>query len=465
MPQRLGITGTETSDAPEQALDLLASQVEQGLRAQLAATGLLTQTLFVDLAMVPDAAPAELDRDAEPNPMLPSAPSEVTSVATAAESVLQRVARLPLEDVVDGAVALLANINALVTSEGVRQAPENLGLLLADARRLVAQEGIQDAPAQLAAILASARALVDQATEEQLVANLNAVLATARTSLASVGTAADGVPALLAEVEALSAKANALPLDELVASATSVVDGIDAFVRSEGMKNLPASVEASLTDLRGVVSDLRTGGAIDNVNASLASMRQITAELEAARLADSIQTVVTDAKAAIASVDSATAGMPKLMDNLTAVSQNVKSLPLEDLVATGTRVLGTADAFLASQAVQDVPPKLNASLEELRGILADLSQGGAAENVNATLASAARAADAVTAAADDLPALVARFTAVADAADAALASVGPNSKVNRDTLLLLQEVRDAARSVNSLVTALERRPNSVLFGR
>ena len=275
MPQRLGITGTETSDAPGQALDLLASQVEQGLRAQLAASGLLTQTLFVNLAMVPDAPPAELDRDAEPNPLLPSAPSDVTNVATAAESVLQRVAKLPLEDVVDGAVALLANINALVTSEGVRQAPENLGLLLADARKLVGQEGIQDAPAQLAAILASARALVDQATEEQLVANLNAVLATAKTSLASIGTAADGVPALLDQVEALSAKANALPLDELVASAKSVVDGMDAFVRSEGVKNLPASVEASLADLRGVVEDLRAGGAIDNVNATLASARAI----------------------------------------------------------------------------------------------------------------------------------------------------------------------------------------------
>ena len=42
--------------APGAALDLLESQVEQGLRAQLAASGLLTQTLFVDLAIVPDAA-------------------------------------------------------------------------------------------------------------------------------------------------------------------------------------------------------------------------------------------------------------------------------------------------------------------------------------------------------------------------------------------------------------------------
>ena len=38
-------------------------------------------------------------------------------------------------------------------------------------------------------------------------------------------------------------------------------------------------------------------------------------------------------------------------------------------------------------------------------------------------------------------------------------------EINRDTLRLLQEVRDAARSVNALVSALERRPNSLLFGR
>ena len=140
------------------------------------------------------------------------------------------------------------------------------------------------------------------------------------------------------------------------------------------------------------------------------------------------------------------------MDNLNAISANVEALPLEDLVTTGTRVLGTADAFLASQGVQDVPPKLDAALEELRAILAELQRRAARpQNVNSTLASASRAADAVTAAADDLPALVARFNAVADAADAALASVGPNSRVNRDTLLLLQEVRDAARSVNQLV--------------
>jgi paraquat-inducible protein B len=61
--------------------------------------------------------------------------------------------------------------------------------------------------------------------------------------------------------------------------------------------------------------------------------------------------------------------------------------------------------------------------------------------------------------------LIAQLSAVAASADAALATVTPGSEINRDTQLLLREVRDAARAVTALATALERRPNSILFGR
>ena len=71
----------------------------------------------------------------------------------------------------------------------------------------------------------------------------------------------------------------------------------------------------------------------------------------------------------------------------------------------------------------------------------------------------------MTAASADLPAPVARLNEVAARADQTLATVGPNSAINRETLRLLTEVRDAVRSVNALVQALERRPHSVIFGR
>ncbi len=581
VPERFGVTGANEAELASAGLDLLASQVAEGMRAQLATSGLLSQTLFVNLAELPNPPPAELDREAKPHPLLPSVPSDITGIAASAEGVMNRVAALPLEDLVQSAVTLLGNINSLVTDQRVRSAPENFGLLLADIRKVVEQSGIQEAPAQLSAVLTSARALIDQATQAQLVANLNDVLATTKTAVASIGTAADGVPQMLDQIEALSKKANDLPLDELVASATRLVDGMDSFVKSEGVANLPASVESSLAELRGVVSDLRSGGAVDNVNATLASVRQITDqaekaqlvarlddllasakasvdsvgtaadgvpdlvtqlqaltakandlpldqlvasatrvvdgvdalvrsegvttlpdsvqaslgdlrgviddlraggaveningallsmrkitdELAAARLTDSIQSVVAEARTAATNVSTATTGLPQLIDQLNALSAHVNGLPLDELVTSGTHVLATADSFLASPGVEAVPPKLADALEELRAILAELREGGAVANVNATLASADRAADAITTAAADLPALVAKFSAVADKADAALATVSPNSKINRDTVLLLQEVRDAARSVNALAQALNRQPNSVLFGR
>jgi paraquat-inducible protein B len=148
--------------------------------------------------------------------------------------------------------------------------------------------------------------------------------------------------------------------------------------------------------------------------------------------------------------------------------EHVALVTMHHIVSDGWSIgvaLDSADTLLASQGVSDLPPKLAAAVDELNAFLAELRDGGAVANVNATLASADRAADAVTAAAADLPALVAQLTRVANQADVALGSVSPGSQINRDTLQLIQEVREAARSINALVQALERRPNSVLFGR
>jgi len=140
-------------------------------------------------------------------------------------------------------------------------------------------------------------------------------------------------------------------------------------------------------------------------------------------------------------------------------------MPLDELAAAATRVVGTADTLLASEGVAEVPPNLAAALDELRGLLGELREGGAVGNLNATLASADRADGAVETAANQLPALLANLNRLADQADRTVASLGPTSDVNRETLQLLREMRDTTRSINSLVLAIERRPNSVLFGR
>lgn len=115
--------------------------------------------------------------------------------------------------------------------------------------------------------------------------------------------------------------------------------------------------------------------------------------------------------------------------------------------------------------MDQVPASLTASLDALRQILVGLKDGGAVANLNATLASADKAATALSDASTGLPQLIAQLNEVATRADATLASVGPDLQVNRETLALLRQIRDSARSVQDLAQALQRQPNSVLFGR
>jgi paraquat-inducible protein B len=285
------------------------------------------------------------------------------------------------------------------------------------------------------------------------------------TAAADVGAGFEGIPALLASLTEVSEQARALPLDELIAAATSAVANADALIASEAVREVPQSVNLALAEVRLMLADLRAGGAVENVNATLASVRSIADELAAAQVAESLRNALTAAQSAASTVDTAAQGLPELIENLKTVSQRARDLPLDQLVNSGRQVLDTADQLLASEGMGEVPPRLAGALAELRLLLADLREGGAVENLNATLASADEAATAVAEAVRTLPALVAQLSQTASRADQALGSVAPGSDINRNTLMLLRELRDAAQSVNSLVTALERRPNSLLFGR
>ncbi len=465
LPQRLGVPSAE-GDPAEAGLDLISDLVENsGLRAQLASSGLLSQSLHISLAEIAAADPATLDRAANPHPVIPTAPSETSGIAASAEGVMNRLSSLPIEELMTTFTTLLANINTIVTDEGVRTAPANLGALIADIRDVVETSGVRQTPAQIAAVLASIQAIVAETETSELVSTLAATLDTARLTIEKFGTAADGVPGLLDRASTLADRVNALPLDAFLASATDTVNGVDALIRSDGVTTVPAAVNTALAEARGLIADLRTGGAVSNVNDSLAALRLILDDLRAANLGAEIARAVTAAQSAAANVDSASQGLPALVRNLETLSAQVNELPLDALIANANATLDGAEALLAADGVDRVPNELAGSLAQVRLLIAELREGGAVDNVNATLASADQAAAAISAAAERLPALIARLDAISVRADSALATFAPGSELNRETQSLIRDLRNAAQSVNALVLALERRPNSVLFGR
>lgn len=340
-PNRMGVTA-EGEAARDEALDVLQASVADGLRARLATAGLISPTLFIELVDVPDAEPASIDEDADPYPVIPTVPTDEADLLGSAQGVMDRVASLPVEEVMESVITLLANVNSLITDEEFQAMPGNVG---------------------------------------------------------------------------------------------------------------------------GMIADLREGGAVENVNAAIESFRTIADQIAATELAARLDALVAEADTVMANVAIASDELPALTESIRELSDKANTVPIEELVASTTEIVETANNLLASSGMEDLPPRLAGALQEVERVLAELREGGTVENVNSTLASASEAADAIALAAADLPALADKLNAIADEADRVLSSFGPTSAINRDTLALLTEMRAAAQSVNSLATALERRPNSVLFGR
>ena len=90
---------------------------------------------------------------------------------------------------------------------------------------------------------------------------------------------------------------------------------------------------------------------------------------------------------------------------------------------------------------------------------------GAVTNLNRTLASAGNAADEIAKAATSLPKLAEELEELANTAEVTIAAYGPASPVNREVRAAIGDLRQTAHSLNALIQALRRNPNSILVGR
>lgn len=345
-PARLGLA---RGAGREEVLDFFEAAVKQGLRARLATANLFSSALVVELVELPDAAPASFQRTADPLPILPSEKSDLPDFTATAEGMLERINQLPIEQLINQAISLMASVETLASSESTQAAPDAVVALLEDTRSLV---------------------------------------------------------------------------------------------NDEATRALPGDIRAAVAELRSVVTELKEGGALKTLASALERADAIAANLE-----------------------TASAEFPGLVDDLRAVAKKANSLEAEELMAAATRVLDSADKVIGTEAARDLPPALNAALDQVRATLAELRDGGAVENANATMASARDAADAVAQAAEGLPELSARLERLVRQAEGLISAYGGRSDFNDETLAALREVRAAARSVSQLARAIERNPSSLLRGR
>lgn len=345
-PARLGLKGPVD---PEAALEFLRERVAEGLRARLASASLLTGGLKVELLEIKDAEPAEFRLEPGQIAMLPAAASDISDATATVEGVFSRINSLPIEELLNSAIGFMQSAQTFVASDDLRQMPQEVSALLEDLRGLVT---------------------------------------------------------------------------------------------SQDVKNIPISVNATLARFESLLEQIETEEAVG----------RIVETIDAAR-------------AAATSVSVSVAGVPELIENLSGVAAKAEAMPLEDLTVQLTDLLASADAILGTPAAQNLPASLGAALDELNETLSELRDGGAVQNVNATLQSTREAADAVALSSQDLPKLVERITEVFDQASRTIEGYNQGDVISRDAQAALRDISQAADALTSLARLLERNPSALIRGR
>ena len=269
-PAHLGLRGEVTADA---ALAFLQERVADGLRARLASASLLTGGLKVEMVIVEDAAPAELVPAENGLAAMPTTESDVSDAAATVEGVFTRINSLPIEELLNSAISFLNSAEAFVSDDDLRETPQDVRALLGELTGLVASEDVQNIPVALNATLQRIEKLVADLEEQRVAERLGQALDDTSEAAASVTSSVEGVPELVEQIQRVAAKAESLEVEELVVALTELTESADAVIGTEDAVALPGALKRALDELNATLTELREGGAVENVNRTLASAR------------------------------------------------------------------------------------------------------------------------------------------------------------------------------------------------
>ena len=127
---------------PRTSQETLAALVERGLQAQLQTESFVTGQVFVQLDLPPATSPEAPPREATIDPTtklleIPTVPTTFQEVSNTARRALDKLAELPLEEMLHAVEGALLGINRLVNAPEVLEAVRHLSVTLTDVQQAV----------------------------------------------------------------------------------------------------------------------------------------------------------------------------------------------------------------------------------------------------------------------------------------------------------------------------------------
>ena len=133
---------------PRIPTDAMAALIERGLRAQLQTDSLVTGLLFIQLDLPPATAPEAAPREATIDPAtklleILTVPTTLQEVSNTVRQALDKLAELPLEEMLRSFEGTLLGINRLVNAPELQEAIHNLNVTLTGMQQVLQHADIQ----------------------------------------------------------------------------------------------------------------------------------------------------------------------------------------------------------------------------------------------------------------------------------------------------------------------------------
>lgn len=264
------------------------------------------------------------------------------------------------------------------------------------------------------------------------------------------------IPSLPPEVSDLSASAEglftrlgSLNLEELLQSATNMMDAITQVAASPDTQAIPKALRETLDETQSAVADVKA----------------MTQELRDANAAANLARALDEAAQAAEAVRLAAADVPDMVEQIDAAATSVEEFGFAEISAEAEGILADLRAMLGSEDAEQLPRNLSDTLQAASGLLNDLRDGNAAGSLNEALGSARVAADEIAEAAQTLPELAERFQRLAARAEVVVAAYGGDSAFNQQARGMMNELSRAATAFGSLARTIERNPRAFILGR
>lgn len=291
------------------------------------------------------------------------------------------------------------------------------------------------------------------------------VIETGDGSIPIIPTTESDISDVTATIENVVGRIVDLPIEDVLNSTIQFLDSARTLLSSEDVRETPQAVRALLGDVRSIVASDDVQGIAGTLNAALLRFEGLLAQLVEDRLAERLVNAVDAAAAAADGVTASVEGVPDLLAQFQAIATKAETLPLQEFTEQLTALIASMDDIVGTDAARELPADLSAALNEMNATLRELREGGAVDNINATLNSARQAADNVAISAQDLPALVSRMEAVLSQANQTIAGYNKGEALSRDAQAAMRDLSAAADAFASLVRMLERNPSALIRGR